>query len=520
MSARLQLSVRTRLTTTVALLSVGLAVTLALIAPRIVERVLVEDIVTADAQESASSLTDSAGVPSLGEPSGFADAFGALEDFGGLEVFGDLFAGAVQAALDDLGPNALAELRQRSADGVIVVALSPDLAIYLDGDGAVESPPFDLDSVDVPIVTVTELFELSTELQGGAGFFADVFGGMFGEMGIADATPPDFAVPTLDATELAWATSTIDGVEYIVGAPREGVTRSVDRLGTWLWWSVPLAALVAGLVTWLLAGRALRPVRAITERAATIRGGTLHDRVPVPATGDEIAALATTMNDMLARLESDDNRRRRFVSDASHELRSPVSVLRTAADVAADHPETTTLTELAGTVGREADRMATMIGDLLSLARHDEGLPPPGVEVDLDDIVLAEAARARSVPIDTRDVSAGRARGRADELARMTAHLLDNAARHARTTVKVGLRTDGNDVVLTVDDDGPGVPADQRAAVFERFVRLDEARSRDRGGAGLGLAVVAATTQSMGGSVSVTESDLGGARFIVTLPSR
>jgi signal transduction histidine kinase len=237
------------------------------------------------------------------------------------------------------------------------------------------------------------------------------------------------------------------------------------------------------------------------------------------------------MNAMLDRLQDDDDRRRRFVSDASHELRSPVAVLATAADVALrrsgqagpvgnDGPvDAADLADLATTVRGEADRMEAMIADLLALARHDEGLAPPPVVVDLDDIVLAEAARPRAVPVDVRGVSAGQVRGRADELTRMVTHLLDNAARHARSTVHVGLIASGGLVVLSVDDDGPGIAPEQRTAIFERFVRLDESRSRDRGGAGLGLAVVASTAQNVGGSVEVTESPIGGARFIVTIPS-
>jgi len=272
-------------------------------------------------------------------------------------------------------------------------------------------------------------------------------------------------------------------------------------------------------VTWFLAGRALRPVRAITAQAATITGGTLSERVPVPASGDEIATLAHTVNGMLDRLERDDVRRRQFVSDASHELRTPVAVLKSEAEVALRSPELTDVETLASGVVEESTRMAAIIDDLLSLARRDEGVAAPTTEIDLDDIVLAEAGRLRRVPVDVSAVSAGRVLGRLDEFARVVAHLLDNAARHAETTVAVGLVTAAGQVRLVVVDDGPGVPPADREIIFERFVRLDEARSRDAGGAGLGLAVVAGVVERSNGSVGVETSPSGGARFVVTLPA-
>jgi signal transduction histidine kinase len=163
--------------------------------------------------------------------------------------------------------------------------------------------------------------------------------------------------------------------------------------------------------------------------------------------------------------------------------------------------------------------MSALVDDLLSLARHDEALAPPGGPVDLDDIVLTEARRPRRVTVDIGGVSAGQVRGRVDELTRVVAHLLDNAARHAASKVAVSLESLGDHVVLSVDDDGPGVPSEHRDRVFERFVRLDEARERDRGGAGLGLAVVASVVSAGGGDVTVTDSELGGARFTIVFPA-
>lgn len=228
----------------------------------------------------------------------------------------------------------------------------------------------------------------------------------------------------------------------------------------------------------------------------------------------------------LDRLEVDDKRLRQFVSDASHELRSPVAVLRSEAEVALRSPERTDPRAFADGVLGESLRLERIVDDLLLLARRQEaasagaGSAPPS-PFDLDDVVFAEAGRRRRVPIETSGVSAGRVAGSKHDATRLVAHLLDKGARHAVTRVAVSLAADdGETVVLTVDDDGPGVAADDRERVFERFTRLEEARTRDNGGAGLGLAVVAATVQGMGGTVGVEDApELGGARFAVRLPA-
>jgi signal transduction histidine kinase len=492
------LSVRQRLTAAVALLAGVAAVTLAVLAPRAVERALIDDTLDADAADSAASVQASAGLLGM---------LGSLGSLGGLDA---AVTGALAGVAEDLASTpAAGELRRRSVDGTIVVVLAPDSAVAVRGDDTVAVEQ-DVPG-DRPVVAVTELLDLSSEVLGGMPFLEGL---LLGELPFDSP-----GTPIGDEPRMEYGVREVDGIEYLVGAPVDDVVRSVDRIRVVLWWAVPAVVAAAGLATWVLAGRALRPVRDITEETGRIRGGRLHARVPVPATGDEIATLATTMNEMLDRLQRDDERRRRFVSDASHELRSPVAVLRSTADVALAGPADADVVELATTVRAEADRMSAMISDLLALARHDEGLPPPAAVVDLDDVVLAEASRGRALPVDVHKVSAARVRGRPDELARMVTHLLDNAVRHARSEVSVTLSVQGHDAVLVVEDDGPGVPAQRRQAVFERFVRLDDARTRDGGGAGLGLAVVAATARGAGGSAEVTDSPLGGARFVVSLPA-
>ncbi len=275
-----------------------------------------------------------------------------------------------------------------------------------------------------------------------------------------------------------------------------------------------------------------RPIRALAAQADRLAAGEITVEPVTVRRGDEIGVLARTMNRMLERLERSDRQRRQFVSDASHELRTPLAVLRSEAEVARRAPDTTTVAEFGRVVIGETGRLEALVEDLLSLARADErklagARTAAPIEVDVDDVVLAEAERTRRLPIDRSEVSAGRVIGRSDDLARAVGHLLDNAARHGEHRVAVGVRTedgpagtsDGAVVRIWVDDDGSGIPEEDRRHIFDRFHRLDEARTRDRGGSGLGLAVVAETAAAMGGTAEIGTSPLGGARFELTLPA-
>lgn len=286
---------------------------------------------------------------------------------------------------------------------------------------------------------------------------------------------------------------------------------------------IPLLIAVLAVTTWGVVGRALRFVESIRAQVAEISGSELHRRVPDPPGNDEIARLAQTMNAMLARLEADRQRQSRFVSDASHELRSPLTTIRNQAEVALAHPEGTRLEELAEGVLAEDLRLEKLADDLLVLAAGDEHRGPSKHRpVDLDDLVLEEARRLRegtSLHVDTTGVSGGRTLGDASQLRRVVRNLADNAARHAAAAVTFSLCQEGDLVVLVVDDDGPGIAPADREFVFERFTRLDDARDRDRGGAGLGLAIVRECVGAHGGTISVLDAPLGGARFEVRLPA-
>ena len=295
-------------------------------------------------------------------------------------------------------------------------------------------------------------------------------------------------------------------------------TKALTRL---LIIGLPVMLAVVALATWFAVGRALAPVEAIRREVDEISAAQLHRRVPQPKADDEIGRLAATMNRMLERLENARNSQRRFVSDASHELRSPITTIRQHAEVALAHPDRVTAAELAEVVLAEQQRMHRLVEDLLLLARVDEHVPLTRAAVDLDDLAFEEGHRLRSTTskrVDTSGVKAVRVQGDADALRRMVRNVGENAVRHASSRVDVTLVERGEEVVLTIDDDGPGIPATERARVLQRFVRLDEARSRDEGGSGLGFSIVDEVVRAHGGSMSIEQSPLGGARIVITLP--
>ncbi|MFJ2031105.1 sensor histidine kinase [Streptosporangium sp. NPDC087985] len=302
--------------------------------------------------------------------------------------------------------------------------------------------------------------------------------------------------------------------------------RPVD-LSTWtavglLALAVPVSLLFVGGLTYRLSGRALAPVEGIRRQVASIGDGDLSARVPVPGTRDEVAGLAITMNQMLARLESAQAVQRRFVADASHELRSPLTSVLGGLEIAEQdgwhiEPETLRMMQI------EAVRLRELVDDLLLLARADERRPgTPHEEVDLDDVVAEERARLRrtSTLLVRARLEPVKVTGDRKALVRMVRNLVDNAVRHTRTMVTLVVRPDGDTAVVEVADDGPGVPEADRERIFDRFVRVDMARDREAGGAGLGLAIVAEIARRHRAEVEVADSPGGGALFRVRLPRR
>lgn len=312
-----------------------------------------------------------------------------------------------------------------------------------------------------------------------------------------------------------------------VARTTEHVDETVGATTILLAIAVPLVIVLVGAVVWIVTGRALRPVERLRRQVDSITAEELSRRVD--AGDDELGALAATMNRMLARLEHSQAVQRRFVSDASHELRSPLATMRQHAELGAAYPDATSLHELSDVVIDEGERMQNLVEGLLLLARLDENHRPPTELVDLDDLLLAEAdrlGRISNLTVDASGVGAAQVVGNPRLLGRAVRNLVDNAARHAESRVVLGLRNGdrtASDVVFTVADDGAGVPEHDRERIFDRFARLDEGRARDAGGSGLGLAIVQEVVQAHHGRVTVGESTgeptRGGAVFTVTLPA-
>jgi len=318
----------------------------------------------------------------------------------------------------------------------------------------------------------------------------------------------------------AVAANTATGPVTVVAAQSLGaVQRVVGTVATAMLLAAPFLLAAVGAVTWLMVGRSLTSVDRIRARVEDITAADLSERVPVPAANDEVGRLAVTMNHMLDRLQVSADHQRRFVADASHELKSPLASMRATLDVA--HASGRGVDASAEEVlGGEVDRMTRLVAGLLMLARSDESdIRQRVVDVDVDDVVMAEARRVRAeraVQVET-DVEAVRVRGDDHLIAQAVRNLVDNATRFAASTVRFGVHSCDGGALITVEDDGPGIPPDRRAEVFGRFVRLDEHRARSTGGTGLGLAIVAEIARRHGGSVWIDDSALGGAQVSLVL---
>ena len=314
----------------------------------------------------------------------------------------------------------------------------------------------------------------------------------------------------------------LDGGVLHVGTTVEVVTDSTGALTGSLALTIPAVVVILGLLVWWLVGRTLQLVEDIRSEVATIRSTDLDRRVPRPGTEDEIDRLAMTMNEMLERLESSVDRQQRFVADASHELRSPLTRLRAELELDVSASENEGETERLGSLLSEVVGMQDMVEDLLYLAQTDaRDTPPVAAPLDLDDLVLREGRRIATngrVQVSLSNVSGAHVLGDRSQLGRAVKNLLDNAERHAAGRVTVGLRELDSDAVLSVSDDGPGIPAAGAEQIFERFGRLDEARGSETGGTGLGLAIAAEIVERHGGTLVLANPGQPGAVFELSLP--
>jgi signal transduction histidine kinase len=322
------------------------------------------------------------------------------------------------------------------------------------------------------------------------------------------------------------------GETVIAAIPYDSVRDSLETVAHALVFGTPALLLLMTWVSWLITGSTLRPITGLRRGAEQVTATGVPCGLPVPEARDEVHSLAVTLNDMLSRLEAAQQRQRRLVSDTSHELRSPIASIRAQLEVALDHPDSQEWEQTAREVLADTLRLSRLAEDLLVLARLEEraGLPaaripaaPAGPAVDLADLVtgvIAGYAQAR-VPVSAGAPEPAPVAGDGEALRRMLVNLIDNALRYARGRVEVAARPGGGWVLMTVTDDGPGIPAEDAERAFERFTTLDDARARSGGdddsGAGLGLAIVRATARAHGGTAWLEDAGPG-LRAAVRLP--
>jgi signal transduction histidine kinase len=334
-------------------------------------------------------------------------------------------------------------------------------------------------------------------------------------LGSGDATYLDGRPYALPGPLRVVVLSADRGQTVVAARPVGEVRVSIGTAGRVLLVGTPVLIVLLAAASWVVIGRTLRPITALRRGAADITHTARSRRLPVPESRDEVHSLAVTLNDMLARLEEAEQRQRALVSDAAHELRSPLASIRLQLEVALGHPEGQDWRETAEGVLEDAMRLSRLAEDLLALARLDErgGVPARREPVHLDEVVrqtldrYGEARLAACEPVVVL--------GDALDLSRVLTNLMDNAVRHTTSKVEVALTADGT---LTVTDDGPGIPEQDRERVFNRFTRLDAGRSRDEGGAGLGLAIVRETVRAHGGLVRLEDASPG-LRAVVRLPA-
>lgn len=318
--------------------------------------------------------------------------------------------------------------------------------------------------------------------------------------------------------------------ELVAASPLGDIQESVSVVRRSMLIFIPSMVVAVGSFAWVATGRALRPVVEITKRVRDISSATLSERVPIPKTNDEIADLANTMNDMLGRLDETKQRERQFLSNASHELRSPVAAIKAQLETATAYKDTADWDTadweaVAGVVVDQVARLDDLVDNLFMLSRLDESADRPvsEEEIDLDELVFTTCTYVTDVEVDARSVSAARVYGEKVLLTSVVRNLVDNASRYARTKIAVSLAVTFDEDLgpvarLVVEDDGPGIREADREHVFNRFARLDEGRGRRSGGAGIGLALVKTAIERHDGRTRIIDGSLGGACFEVLLP--
>jgi signal transduction histidine kinase len=443
--------------------------------------------------------------------------------------------GTVRFRITAIAALAVAAVLVATGVGLVVAqrrVLTENLDESLDQEGAALADAWARDQVPSVLAPVGDDDALAQVVVGG-----DVVRSTANAAGAPPLLPPSAGdelgvrtvdgAPTDEGEAFRVASRPVDGPggagSVHVAAPIDDIDESTALLTRSLAVAVPAVTLLLACLVWWLVGRTLRPVEAMRREAAAIGGGDLERRVPAPAGDDEVARLARTLNAMLGRIEAAVRRQQRFVADASHELRGPLARVRAELEVDLAHPAGADPAATSRSVLDETIGMQALVEDLLVLARSDAGATPAGRRepVDLDDVVSGQVRRLRAetrLTVDSHAVGAAQVVGDAAQLGRALGNVVDNAARHARSTVTVALAERDDLAVLIVADDGQGIPADRRDDVFERFTRLDGARTASAGGTGLGLAIARDIIEAHGGSISVDPQHERGARLVITLP--
>jgi signal transduction histidine kinase len=326
----------------------------------------------------------------------------------------------------------------------------------------------------------------------------------------------------VERTDVRVAAAQSGDVVVVVAAEKSEIGETLGEARRLLLVAIPIASLAGGVLIWFIVGRSIAPVERIRRDAQAIAEVGAGGRVHQPEHSDELGRLASTMNDMLERLDHSAATLRRFVSDSSHEIRSPIANIRARIETSRAEDWEHVRTDVVG----EVERVEAIVADLTYLARSDEGrIEHRRERIEVDDLLFSEAARLQQsgrVTVDASDVEPVVIMGDLGQIRRVIRNLVDNAERHAAGQLRLSVRaidTDDTSVaMLEVDDDGPGIAVDQRDLVFERFARLDESRERRAGGTGLGLAIVRDIADRHDGTIEVLDAPLGGARFRVHLP--